>query len=153
MARVLGLDVGSKTIGVAVTDELGMAAHPVTTLARRGTRGDVAQIETLARRYATRHLVLGLPYEPDGTLGHRARRVGVLGEALRAAGFTVEACDESFSTVEAEEVLLAADLSRSRRKQLIDRGAAAIILRRWLDGQGEPSPAFPCPPAADPRSA
>jgi putative Holliday junction resolvase len=131
--RVLGLDVGSKTIGVAVTDELEVAAHAVTTLERKGTSGDVEQVLALARKYETQRIVVGLPFEPDGSEGQRARRVRVLIDALRAAGLTVEEQDESFSTVEAEETLLRANLSRKKRKQVIDRAAAQVILQEWLD--------------------
>jgi putative Holliday junction resolvase len=130
--RVLGLDVGSKTIGVAVTDELGVAAHAVTTLARKGTVADVVQVRSLAETYETTQLVVGIPYEPDGSEGNRAKRVRVFIDALVAAGFTVEEQDESFSTVEAEDVLLRADLSRKKRKQVIDRVAAQVILQGWL---------------------
>src|SRR5439155_13878599 len=87
--RILGLDVGSRRIGVAVTDELLVAAHPVTVLDRRGTARDVEQIRAVASRYETERLVVGLPFEPDGSLGHRAARVRVLVDALRAAGFAV----------------------------------------------------------------
>ena len=131
--RVLGLDVGSKTIGVAVTDELEVAAHAVTTLARKGTQADVEQVRALAGEYATTQLVVGIPYEPDGTEGQRAKRVRVLIDALRAAGFSVAEQDESFSTVQAEEVLLQANLSRKKRKKVIDRLAAQVILQGWLE--------------------
>jgi putative holliday junction resolvase len=134
--RVLGLDVGSRTIGVAVTDELGVAAHGVTTLARRGTVKDVEAVRQLAERYGTDRVVVGIPCEPDGSEGHRARRVRVLRDALEAAGFQIAEVDESFSTVEAEEVLLSADLSRHKRKRVIDRLAAAVILERWLREEG-----------------
>jgi putative Holliday junction resolvase len=131
--RVLGLDVGSRTIGVAVTDDLGLAAHAVTTLARRGTVKDVETIRQLAERYGTDRVVVGIPCEPDGTEGHRAARVRVLRDALEAAGLKIAEVDESFSTVEAEDVLLEADLSRRKRKRVIDRLAAAVILERWLE--------------------
>jgi putative Holliday junction resolvase len=130
--RILGLDVGSRRIGVAVTDELLLAAHPLVVLDRKGTARDVEAIAALARKYETDRLVAGIPCEPDGSEGHRAARVRVLVDALRAAGLRVEECDESFSTVEAEEILLEADLSRGRRKQVVDRAAAAVILDRWL---------------------
>ncbi len=130
--RILGLDVGSKRIGVAATDELGVAAHGVTVLERRGTAKDVAQIAAEARRLGATRLVVGLPLEPDGSCGHRAARVRVLIDALRAVGLPVDECDEQFSTVEAEETLLEANLSRARRKKVIDRAAAAVILTRWL---------------------
>ena len=135
--RILGLDVGSRRIGVAVTDELLACAHPVTVLDRRGTFKDVAQIQTLLARYETNRLVVGLPVDPDGTEGHRASRVRVLIDALRAAGLSVDEHDEQFSTVEAEETLLEADLSRAKRKKVIDRAAAQVILTRYLDAHPE----------------
>ena len=138
---MLGLDVGSKTIGVAVSDELRLCAHAVRTLARQGTRGDVVQVAALCQTYQTQELVVGLPYDCEGNEGKRAARVRVLGDALAAAGMQVSYQDESFSTVEAEEHLLAADMSRARRKQVIDKLAAAVILQAWLDGQRRAAPA------------
>ena len=132
---MLGLDVGSKTIGVAVSDELRLCAHGVRTLSRQGTRGDVGQITTLCRTYETQSVVVGLPYDCEGNEGKRAQRVRVLGDALAGAGLSVAYQDESFSTVEAEEHLLAADVSRARRKQVIDKLAAVVILQAWLDEQ------------------
>ena len=131
--RVLGLDVGSKTIGVAVSDDLGMCAHGLKTLARRGTVADVEQVRAVCKTYETRHIVVGLPYDCEGKEGKRAARVRVLGDALAAAGFTIDYHDESYSTVAAEDILLEADMSRARRKEVIDRLAAAVILQRWLD--------------------
>jgi putative Holliday junction resolvase len=139
------LDVGSKTIGVAVSDELGLCAHAVRTLNRQGTRGDVEQVRALCRSYETQHVVVGLPYDCEGNEGKRAARVRVLGDALAAAGFHIDYQDESYSTVEAESVLLQADLGRSSRKQVIDRLAAAIILQAWLDSRTPTQPAAPCP--------
>jgi putative Holliday junction resolvase len=136
--RVLGLDVGSRTIGVAVSDELGMAAHGVTTLERRGTVKDVVQVRGLCDRYQTRHVVVGMPYELDGSEGRRAARVRVFFEALQADGMQIELWDERFSTVEAREVLLEANLSRARRKQVIDQMAAQNILQGWLDARTQP---------------
>lgn len=135
MVRILGLDVGSKTIGVAVSDELGLCAHPVRTLDRRGTKKDVLQVQELARQLGCQRAVVGLPYDCEGNEGHRAARVRVLGDAIAAAGLPVDYHDESFSTVEAEDVLLEADLSRRRRKQVIDKMAAAVILQGWLDAR------------------
>lgn len=131
--RVLGLDVGSKTIGVAVSDELGYCAHALRTLARKGTRADVQTVLGLAKQYGTTRLVVGLPYDCEGNEGKRAARVRVLGDALLQAGLQVDYQDESYSTVAAHEVLLEADLSRARRKQVVDRLAAAVILQAWLD--------------------
>jgi putative Holliday junction resolvase len=133
--RVLGLDVGSRTIGVAVSDELGVAAHGVTTLTRRGTVKDVVQVQELVRRYQVERVVIGMPYEIDGSVGRRAERVRVLKDALAAAGLVVDEHDERFSTVEAEEVLLQANVSRAKRKDVIDMMAAQVILQRWLDAR------------------
>ena len=136
--RVLGLDVGSRTIGVAVSDELGMAAHGVTTLARRGTVKDVVQVQDLVRKYSVTKLIVGMPYEIDGTMGRRAERVKVFYDALAAAGLAVDECDERFSTVEATETLLQANMSRAKRKEVIDQMAAQVILQRWLDARPNP---------------
>ena len=136
MRRVLALDVGSRTIGVAVSDELGVAAHGVTTLDRRGTVKDVGQVRALCERYGTDHVVVGMPYEIDGSEGKRATRVRVLLEALQAAGLKVEPWDERFTTVEAEAVLLEANVSRARRKEVIDMMAAQKILQSWLEKNG-----------------
>jgi putative Holliday junction resolvase len=135
--RVLGLDVGSKTIGVAVTDELGVCAHSVATIARKGTRADVPAVLQLAAKYGATLAVAGMPYELDGTEGPRAQRVRVFLDALVAGGLPVELWDERFSTVEAERVLLQADLSRAKRKKVIDALAAQVILQGWLDSRTE----------------
>lgn len=134
--RALGLDVGSKTIGVAVSDELGFAAHPETVIARAGTRADVVTLVALAAKHEVSAVVIGIPYELSGREGPRAKRVRVLLDALRAAlppAIAIHEEDERFSTVTAERVLLEADLSRARRKQVIDKQAAAVILQGWLD--------------------
>lgn len=136
--RALGLDVGSKTIGVAVSDELGIAAHPRETLPRAGTAADVAAVLAIAAEVGAQAIVVGIPYELSGREGLRARRVRVLLEALRAAlpsGMELDEQDERFSTAEAERVLLQGDVSRERRRQVIDRQAAAIILQGWLDAR------------------
>jgi putative Holliday junction resolvase len=133
--RVLGLDVGSRTIGVAVSDELGVAAHGVTTLQRRGTQKDVNQVLELVRRYQAEQIVVGIPYDIDGSEGQRASRVRVFFDALVGAGLSVDEWDERFSTVEAEEVLLRANVSRARRKEVIDQMAAQVILQGWLDAK------------------
>ena len=136
--RAMGLDVGMKTIGIAVSDELRIAANPLETLARRGTAADVQAIAGRARAHGVTAVVVGLPLALDGTVGPRARRVRVLTEALRAAlppEIEVAEWDERFSTRAVERVLIDADLSRKRRKQVVDKQAAAYILQGWLDAQ------------------
>ncbi len=120
-------------IGVAISDELGLCAHSLCTLSRQGTNRDVEQVLSLYTKWAAQSIVIGLPYDCEGNEGHRAARVRVLGDALAKKGIKISYHDESFSTVEAEEILLKADLSRKRRKQVVDRVAAAVILQNWLD--------------------
>jgi len=134
----MGLDVGSKTIGVAISDELAIAAHPVTTVSRRGTVPDAATVAALAAEREVSEVVVGWPLELSGRVGPRARRVQVFIDALRAAlpaGSAIHTWDERFSTVAVERVLIDADLSRRRRREVVDRQAAAYILQGWLDAR------------------
>lgn len=132
--RVIGIDLGTRRIGVAVTDALLMTAQPHATIDRHGGQRDLDAIATLVRDFDAERVVLGLPLSPEGEVGRAARSVQAFAERLRAAlAVPVDLIDESFSTVEAEDVLLRADLSRARRKQVVDRVAAAVILQRWLE--------------------
>lgn len=136
--RAVGLDVGSKTIGVAVSDELGYAAHPREVLARSGTAKDVTAVLAIVAEVEAVAVVVGMPYDLSGREGTRAKRVRVFLDALRAAlPATMELYeqDERFSTAEAERVLIQGDVSRAKRKLVIDRQAAAVILQGWLDGR------------------
>jgi len=138
MARVLGIDLGSRRIGVAVSDGLGLTAQPRATIARHGGMRDIDAIAAAVKSADADRIVLGLPLDCEGQEGSAAQRARVFGEKLRAAlHLPVDLIDESFSTVEAEEVLLAANVSRARRKQVVDKMAAAVILQRWLDAQKE----------------
>src|SRR5689334_4203395 len=119
--RVLGLDVGSKTIGVAVSDELGMMAHARTTLARRGTRADAEAVAAAVTAESGERVVVGLPLTLEGDVGPRAKRVLVFVEALRARlAVPVETWDERFSTAAVERVLIESGMNRARRKEVID---------------------------------
>lgn len=136
MSRVLGLDVGSKTIGVAISDALQIAAHPLETVERAGTAADCERIAALVAEHEITAIVVGLPLELSGKRGRRAERVARFVEALALRlGEAVELheWDERFSTVAVERVLIDADLSRRRRKQVIDKQAAAYILQGWLE--------------------
>ena len=136
--RALGLDIGQKTIGVAITDEAGIAAHPHGVIARTGRSADVSAIQALVTEHAVTDVVIGMPFELSGKVGHRARRVLELANALREAlppALKFHEQDERFTTAEAQRVLIDADLSRSRRKGVIDQQAAVLILQGWLDAQ------------------
>lgn len=134
--RALGLDVGSKTIGVAVSDELGVAAYPLRVLARQGTAADVAAVVALAVAERAEAMVIGIPYELSGRQGPRAARVRVLLDALRGAtSLPIFEQDERFSTSAATRVLIAGGVRRDKRADVVDKQAAAVILQGWLDGQ------------------
>lgn len=139
--RALGLDVGTKTLGVAVADPSGTIASARTVLARRGHAADAAAIAGMARSEAAGTVVVGLPLELDGTVGHRARLVqrfvAVLEAVLKdmSPPVTLHTWDERFSTAAAERTLLEADVSRARRKRSVDALAAQFILQGWLDAQ------------------
>lgn len=126
-----------KTIGLALTDELGFAAHGLEVLARQGTAADVAAVAAQVARHQVTDVVVGIPFELSGREGPRARRVRVLLDAMRAsiAGVKWHEQDERFSTRMAERALLEADLSRAKRKRVIDQQAAAVILQGWLDAR------------------
>ena len=134
--RALALDVGSKTIGLAMTDEAMIAAHPLTVLARVGHTGDAQAVVALVSEHGVTDVVVGMPFELSGKLGHRARRVQDFITALRAAlpaAVALHEQDERFTTAEAQRVLIAADVSRAKRRGVIDQQAAALILQGWLD--------------------
>ncbi|HTL36983.1 MAG TPA: Holliday junction resolvase RuvX [Kofleriaceae bacterium] len=134
--RALGLDVGSKTIGVAITDEAGIAAHPLQVIERAGTVADVSLIQSLVVENVITDVVVGMPFELSGKVGHRARRVQEFITALTSAlgpALKFHEQDERFTTAEAERVLIDADVSRAKRKDVIDQQAAALILQAWLD--------------------
>ncbi len=139
--RALGLDVGSKTIGVAVADPSGTIASARVVLARKGHTADAAAIAEMARSESADAVVVGLPLELDGSEGHRARLVQRFVKVMRdvlkdmPTPVTLHTWDERFSTAAAERTLLEADLSRARRKQSIDAVAAQFILQGWLDAR------------------
>jgi putative holliday junction resolvase len=134
--RVIGLDLGSRRIGVAVTDELGLSAHPHATIERHGGQRDLDAIRQLVAAQGASRVVIGLPLSPEGERGRAALAAERFAERLRGVlEVPIDLVDESFTTVEATNVLLEADLSRARRKQVVDRVAAALILRRWLDAR------------------
>lgn len=132
--RALGLDVGSKTIGMAVSDPGAAIATAHEVLRRRGEQNDVAAVRTFCQHHAVGRIVVGLPLELDGTVGHRARRVKRFVKALEAAvEIPVLLWDERFSTAAAKRTLLATDTSRARQKAQVDALAAQFFLQGWLD--------------------
>lgn len=134
--RVMALDVGDRTIGVALSDERGILASPVTTMARKNLRVDAAAIATLAKKRDASLIVAGLPLQLDGEIGPQAEKVQqFVGKLRKRATIPVEFLDERLTTTQAERVLIQADLSRRRRKEVIDQMAAVLILQAYLDAQ------------------
>ncbi len=132
----MGLDVGTQTIGVALSDETGTIAGPLTTVRRKALEKDLAQIVELAARHEVGLIVVGMPLEMSGRVGRSARWVLGFVEALKNAWTgSVEIWDERLSTVAAERMLLEADLRRSHRKRVVDQVAAAVILQNFLDNR------------------
>lgn len=138
MKRKVALDVGDVRIGVAVSDMLGITANPRETYVRKGKtfEEDIAYFVEYAKTEDADAFVIGLPMNMDGTEGPRAEVTRQFGEALQeASGLKVIYVDERLTTVSAERMLIGADVRREKRKQVIDKVAATIILQSYLDGQ------------------
>lgn len=132
--RVLGLDIGERRIGVAVSDLLGLTAQGVETWERRGLAKDMEHFRTLAKDWDAGRWVLGLPINMNGTHGDRATSVEAFGAALsEATGLPVEYCDERLTTVAAHKVLIEGGTRRDKRKGVVDKVAAVFILQTWMD--------------------
>lgn len=139
--RILGLDVGDKTIGVAVSDPLEIIATGVTTIERVGIRKDAGKVIDYIKEYGCELVVMGLPLNIDDSDSIQTEKVRdfrtMLENKLRSSGdlskVKIEWQNERYSTLEAEEVLIAANMSREDRKKIIDRQAAIVILQRYLD--------------------
>lgn len=134
--RAVGLDLGTKTIGLAVSDELGLTAQGLKTLERKSLKKDVSALVELAKDYQADRFILGLPLNMDGTEGPRAAATRKFGDALaEASALLVIYQDERLTTVAAQRVLLEGDVSRRKRREVIDQVAATLILQGWLDAQ------------------
>ncbi len=132
--RLLGLDVGAKTIGIALSDLGRIIATPTTTIRRTKFRADVAQLKALVEEHEIAALIIGMPYNMDGTEGPRCQSVRQFAaNVLEVIDIPAALWDERLSTVTAERALLEADMSRKRRAEVIDKMAAAVILQSALD--------------------
>lgn len=135
--RIIGLDYGSKTVGVAVSDALGLTAQPVETIWRKDEnklRKTCARIEELIQEYGITKIVLGLPKHMNDDIGDRAEKAIAFGEMLkRRTGLEVVMWDERLTTVEAEQTLIECNIRREDRKKYIDQLAAVFILQGYID--------------------
>jgi putative Holliday junction resolvase len=135
MGRILGLDVGEKTIGVAVSDELGWTAQGLMTLKRENAQQDFAALNKLVETYEVEKVVVGLPKNMNNSIGAQAEKVIKFAKTLerKFPQIPVTFWDERLSTVAADNVLISADLSRKKRKRVINTLAAVFILQGYLD--------------------
>ena len=133
--RALALDIGDKTIGVAASDLLGITAQGVETIKRTSDKNDLKRLGELLTQYEATTFIIGLPKNMDGTEGVRCELVKKFAEKICAAFPEVKQIfwDERLSTVAATKNLIAADVSRKKRKKVIDKMAAVYILQGWLD--------------------
>lgn len=137
--RIIGLDYGTKTVGVAVSDALMITAQPLETIERKSAnklRQTLARIESIIEEYQAERIVLGYPKNMNNTIGERAEATEQFKEDLeRRTGLEVILWDERLSTVEAERILMDTGVRRENRKQYVDKMAAVVILQNYLDSQ------------------
>ncbi|NLI91818.1 MAG: Holliday junction resolvase RuvX [Peptococcaceae bacterium] len=132
--RIMGLDLGEKTIGVAMSDPLKITAQALVVIRRSGR--EMEELNSLIREYEVEEIVLGYPRNMNGTLGDRARLSEEFSQILQTRfSLPVKLWDERLSTVGAQRALLEADLSRAKRKKVIDKMAAVFILQGYLDSR------------------
>lgn len=140
-SRILALDHGTKRIGVALSDEFGWTAQPLETFERRTLERDIAHIQDLVRTHEVNRVLLGLPLRLSGEEGPAVRAVRDFVERLaEALPVPVVTWDERLTTKAAEELLIAADVSRKKRKGAVDRVAAAILLQSYLEAHAPGRP-------------
>jgi putative Holliday junction resolvase len=134
--RILGLDVGARRIGIAISDPLGLTAQGLDTLQRRNRRYDLGELRKLLKEYAVREIVVGNPLRMSGQSGTQAQKMEVFAEQLKQSfSLPVHLWDERLSTAEAHRLLDETGIRDSRRKEVIDKMAAVLILQSFLDAR------------------
>ena len=132
--RILGLDVGSKTIGVAVSDPLGFTAQGLTTIRRTKKEQDIQEIKKFCDEYDVKVIVIGLPKNMNGTIGPSGEITMAFGKLIEEElKVEIKFWDERLTTVAAHKAMIEADLSRSKRKKIVDKVASTYILQGYLD--------------------
>lgn len=132
--RILGLDVGQRTIGVAVCDPLGFTAQGLTTIRRTNKEKDIEEIRKFCDEYNVESIVIGLPKNMNGTIGPSGDIIMAFGKLIEEKlEVEIKFWDERLTTVAANRAMLEADLSRNKRKKIVDKVAATYILQGYLD--------------------
>jgi putative Holliday junction resolvase len=140
--RILALDVGARTIGLAVSDPLGITAQGLDTLRRSNKRSDLAHLESVLREYQVAEVVVGYPLKLSGQAGAQAEKVAAFAEQLRRRfGLPVHLWDERLTSAQAGRVLRESEISIRRRGQAVDRLAAVLILQNFLESRAARPPA------------
>jgi len=134
--RFLGLDIGSKRIGLALSDELGITAQGLATLNRTTPGNDIRKLLEIVRQHKVEKIVIGLPKNMNGTLGKSAEQVLTFIQEMKVkTAIPVDVWDERLSTIAVTRTLISANVSRRRRKEVVDKLAAVYILQGFLDSQ------------------
>jgi putative holliday junction resolvase len=137
---VLGLDVGSKTIGMAVSDLLGITAQGLTTMRRQNKRLDFGQLQKVIRDYNVTEIVVGYPLRMSGAEGIQSDKMKLFAEELhKKFKLPVHLCDERLTSAQANRVLRDSEMSIKRRGEVVDRLAAVLILQSWMDMRAKPT--------------
>lgn len=132
--RILGLDVGDRTIGIAISDPLGFTAQGITTIRRKNEAFDIEEIIKICDEYKVETIVSGLPKNMNGTIGEQAEKVQKFCEVLKEhVDIEIVFWDERLTTKAAHMAMLEADMSRKKRKAIVDKIAATFILQGYLD--------------------
>ena len=137
---IMGLDVGDRTIGVAVSDELLITAQGLTTLHRKNLTADLAALMEIIQEYEVNQIVVGLPKNKDGSLGTQSEKALSFVQQLERLNIPVVTWDERFTTQEAERVLIQAGLNWRKRREQVDKLAAVLILQGYLDCRRQRQP-------------
>jgi len=151
LGRILGLDVGSRRIGIAVSDPLGITAQGLDTLQRRNKRADFEQLGRVIREYSVKEIVVGLPLRMSGAEGIQAEKMQAFAEELRKRfRLPVHMWDERLTSAEANRLLRETELSIEKRGKAVDRMAAVLILQGWMEGNRLLAPGVRLPDSESP---
>lgn len=134
--KILCLDVGEKRIGLAVSDELGIIANGLGTIRRKDTKTDISKLKNICTQLSIDKILIGVPYNIDGSVSRNGEKIIKLAKKIEAeTALPVDYINEAYTTVDAQKYLLEADMSRKKRKKVIDKLSAVIMLQEYLEQQ------------------
>ena len=132
--RILGLDIGQRTIGVAISDPLGFTAQGITTIRRKNKSEDINELKKICQEYSVEKIVIGLPKNMNNSIGFAGEKILEFSEMIKEEVCSeIEMWDERLTTVAAHRAMLEVDMSRAKRKKIVDKIAATYILQGYLD--------------------